>query len=373
VIGEGVMGLFDGAKGVHGRDEQGRGDGSTADLAVRLGLPVILVIDAKRQGVSLAALVQGFARFRADVTVAGVILNRVSNDGHAALLRDALIRSDPALPLLGCLPDDPALTLPSRHLGLVQAREHAALDRFIDRAADVTMRHLDLDTLVSLAKPLHIDHNDAPLLSPPGQRIAVARDDAFAFAYPAVLDGWRRAGAELVFYSPLADEAAIETADAVFLPGGYPELHAGRIAANRRFLDSLRQAAARGAFVYGECGGYMVLGETLTDADGAVHPMAGLLPLATSFAERRLHLGYRQASLAVLDSPFGRLGQRWRGHEFHYATVLNEGGAVTLSKGGVEPLLKITDAAGNIIGFQGLRHGTTMGSFVHLIAEAERA
>jgi cobyrinic acid a,c-diamide synthase len=373
VVGEGVMGLFDGAKGVYGQDEHGRGDGSTADLAARLGLPVVLVIDAKRQGVSLAALVQGFARFRADVTVGGVILNRVSSDAHAALLRDALMRSDPALPLLGCLPDDPALALPSRHLGLVQAREHAALDRFTDHAAEVVMRHFDLETLVGLAKPLRTDGNDTALLPPLGQRIAVARDDAFAFAYPAMLDGWRRAGADLVFFSPLADEPALETADAVCRPGGYPELYAGRIAANRRFLDSLRQAAARGAFIYGECGGYMVLGETLTDADGAVHPMTGLLPLATSFAERRLHLGYRQASLAVSNSPFGRLGRRWRGHEFHYATVLNEGGAESPSKGGVEPLLKTTDAAGNIIGFQGLRCGTTMGSFVHLIAEAERA
>ena len=364
VIGEGVMGLFDGAKGL-----QGRGDGSTADLAARLGLPVILVVNAKGQGASLAALVQGFAEFRPDVTVAGIILNRVAGETHAALLRQALARCEKPISVLGALPDDLALALPSRHLGLVQASEHGALDRFVDHAADRIARHIDLDALVRLARPLVTIESGEPLLPPLGQRIAVARDAAFAFAYPAMLDGWRRAGAELSFFSPLADEPADETADAVFLPGGYPELHAARLAANHRFLGSLRGAAERGAFVYGECGGYMVLGEDLTDAAGATHAMAGLLPLATSFAERRLHLGYRQAEIADVHSPFGRLGRRWRGHEFHYATVLRE----TPSEGGAEPLLRTTDAAGHSLGFQGLRRGSAMGSFVHLIAGAERA
>lgn len=368
VIGEGVMGLFDGAKGV-----QGRGDGSTADLAARLSLPVILVINAKGQGVSLAATVRGFATHRADVTVAGIILNRVSNDSHAALLRDALAQLDPRMPLLGCLPDDPALALPSRHLGLVQAREHATLDRFIDHAADMVARHIDLDTVTAIARPLHIDGARGTLLPPLGQRIAVARDEAFAFAYPAMIEGWRRAGTEISFFSPLADEAAHENADAVFLPGGYPELHAGRLAGNRRSLASLRQAANRGAFVYGECGGYMLLGERLTDADGHTHAMAGLLPLATSFAQRRLHLGYRQAVSATANSPFGRLGRAWRGHEFHYASIVSEGPNNKPAEGGAEALLHTTDAAGNSLGFQGLRRGSTMGSFVHLIAGTERA
>lgn len=368
VIGEGVMGLFDGAKGLHGH-----GDGSTADLAARLNLPVILVVNAKGQGVSLAATVRGFATHRADVSVAGVILNRVSSDNHTALLRDALMQINPRIPLLGCLPDEAALALPSRHLGLVQAREHATLDRFIDHAADVVARHIDLDAVTALARPLHINGASGSLLPPLGQRIAVARDEAFAFAYPAMIEGWRRAGAEITFFSPLADEAAGESADSIFLPGGYPELHAGRIAGNRRFLDSLRQAANRGAFVYGECGGYMVLGERLTDAAGQTHAMAGLLPLATSFAERRLHLGYRQAIAATPNSPFGRLGRAWRGHEFHYASIVSEGPGGNPSEGGAEPLLQSTDAAGNSLGYQGLGRGSTMGSFVHLIAGTEHA
>ncbi len=371
VIGEGVMGLFDGAKGVRGRDKQGRGDGSTADLAARLALPVILVVNAKGQGASIAALVEGFARFRADVTVCGVILNRVSGDSHAPALRAALAQLDPAIPVIGSVPDNGALALPSRHLGLVQATEHGRIESFIEGAADLVVQHIDLDALADLARPLRsLGANDGGILLPPlGQRIAVARDEAFLFAYPAMIEGWHRAGAEIRFFSPLADEGPDATADAVFLPGGYPELHAGRIAANRGFLDSLRRAAGRDALVYGECGGYMVMGETLTDANGVVHPMAGLLPLATSFAERRLHLGYRQAKIATSGSPFERLGGRWRGHEFHYATVLREDPL----QGGAETLFDCTDAADNILGFQGLRRGAAMGSFVHLIAGAGRA
>ena len=191
-----------------------------------------------------------------------------------------------------------------------------------------------------------------------GQRIAVARDEAFAFAYPLVLDGWRRAGAEILPFSPLADESPSPVADAVYLPGGYPELHAGRLAAARRFIKGLRAAAARGAVVYGECGGYMVLGESLVDADGEAHAMAGLLPLATTFAERGLTLGYRAAQV-LAGSPLGPAGTGFRGHEFHYARVLREGGD--------EALFRCTDARGRDLGPAGRRAGRIMGSFVHLV------
>jgi len=196
-----------------------------------------------------------------------------------------------------------------------------------------------------------------------GGRIAVARDDAFLFAYPAVLEAWRRQGAEVSFFSPLADEPHEPLADAVYLPGGYPELHAGRLAAARRFLAGLRQAAAAGKAVYGECGGYMTLGEAMTDAAGRIHRMAGLLPLATSFAEPRLHLGYREAVL-LCDGPLGRAGSRFRGHEFHYAT--------TLSAAGDAPLFALADASGNDLGTGGLRCGSVIGSFIHLIDRAEK-
>jgi len=199
-------------------------------------------------------------------------------------------------------------------------------------------------------------------LPPLGGRIAVARDTAFAFLYPAVLEGWLRGGAELSFFSPLADEPPDASATAIYLPGGYPELHAGTLAGNAGFLAGLREAARRGATIYGECGGYMILGEALIDAAGVRHRMAGLLPVVTSFAERQLHLGYRALRLAG-PTPLGSAGSAFRGHEFHYASIVSEGSA--------KALFAAADAMGNPLGAAGLRVGTAMGSFMHLIDKAE--
>lgn len=351
VIGEGVMGLFDGAPD---------GRGSTADLAVLLGIPVLLVVEAQRLGQSAAAVVEGFVRFREDVEVAGVLFNRVAGEGHFALLREA-VEARSSIPVVGFLPRDPALELPERHLGLVQAAEIArAVDAAAARAAELVEAHVDLDRLLRLARPPALAALGPPPLQipPPGQHVAVARDEAFGFVYESVLEGWRRAGAHVSFFSPLRDEAPGITADAVVLPGGYPELHAGRIAAATRFLDGLRRAAARGAFVYGECGGYMVLGRHLTDRDGIVRPMAGLLPVSTSFARPRLHLGYREAVLAA-DTPLGAAGTRYAGHEFHFAREIERGG---------EPLFaSVRDARGRELGPAGVRVGRVAGSFLHLI------
>jgi cobyrinic acid a,c-diamide synthase len=195
-------------------------------------------------------------------------------------------------------------------------------------------------------------------LPPLGQRIAVARDVAFAFTYPAMLEGWRSAGAELTLFSPLADEPPAADVDAVFLPGGYPELHAGRLAGNQRFLAGLAAAARGGAVIYGECGGYMVLGRGLVDASGARHAMAGLLPLETSFAERRRQLGYRQARLAAA-GPLGKAGAAFRGHEYHYATITEEGAGM--------PLFAAADADGSDLGTTGRVSERVMGSFLHLV------
>ncbi len=355
VVCEGVMGLFDGAGA--------QSSGSTADLAARLGWPVVLVIDIARQAASAAATLRGFATHRPDVTIAGVIANRASGERHARLALDAMAAAMPGVTRIGWLPRRDALRVPERHLGLVQAREHPSLPAFLDAAADDVAAHLDIAALVALARPAMapISEGGATPLPPLGQTIAVARDDAFAFAYPSVLAGWRRAGAALSFFSPLADEAPAIDADAVYLPGGYPELHPGRLAANRRFLDGLRAAAARGAFVYGECGGYMVLGRGLVDRDGARHTMAGLLPLESSFAKPRLHLGYRPARL-LADGALGAAGQALRGHEFHYATVLDEGPG--------QALFAVADADDHDLGQAGRTAGRVMGSFVHLIDRA---
>lgn len=343
------MGLFDGADG---------GGGATADLAAQAGWPVLLVVDVRGQAGSAAATVAGFAHFRDDVAVAGVVFNRAGGPGHARILRDAMAPLD--LPVLGVVPRRDALALPDRHLGLVPAGEHDDLDGFLDRAAGIVGDCVDMDALRALARPgrFAAAPEATPPLPPPGQRIAVADDAAFAFAYPFVLEGWHAAGAEILRFSPLAGEAPDAGADAVYLPGGYPELHAGRLAASAGFLAGLRDLAARGVPILGECGGYMVLGDGLIDAAGARHAMAGLLPLETSFAARRLHLGYRRAKL-VADGPLGAAGARFRGHEFHFASVLREEAA--------DPLFTCRDSAGRDLGPAGARRGPVMGSFVHLV------
>jgi len=353
IVCEGVMGLFDGADVPP--DEPA---GSTADVAATAGWPVLLLVDVRGQAASVAAVIQGFARHRADVPVSGVIFNKVASPSHRAIIERACAAACPDLPLLGWLPRDDALALPERHLGLVQAREHAELDARLNDAAGVIERNVDLDRLVALARPSSLRGDDATPLPPLGQRIAVARDDAFAFAYPAVLEGWRRAGAELSFFSPLADQGPDVGSDAVYLPGGYPELHCGRLSAASAFLGGLRAMARAGRWVFGECGGYMVLGESIEDAGGVSHPMAGLLPLSTSFAKRKLHLGYRRAVLNAA-SPLGAAGARFRGHEFHYASITGEGPG--------QALFAVADAAGRDLTPAGRIAGTIMGSFLHLV------
>ena len=350
VLGEGVMGLFDGATD---------GTGSTADLAAMFELPVVLVIDVAGQAASAAAVLKGFSEFRSDVHIAGVIFNRVGGPGHVRALEEA---SAPlGVPLLGCVPRDPALELPDRHLGLVPAAEHGDLDAFLDGAARAVAAHVDTTALRGLAIVPDCGSASGLPLAPLGQRIACATDAAFAFTYPHVIDGWRAAGAEVLPFSPLADEAPDDSADAIYLPGGYPELHAGRLAGNSRFLGGLGAAARRGDVLYGECGGYMVLGEVLIDATGAAHRMAGLLPVATSFAERRLHLGYRHLTLRAAGS-LGPQGQAFRGHEFHYASIVAEDT--------VQPLFDATDARGEQAAALGTRRDHVMGSFAHLVDRA---
>ncbi len=362
ILGEGVMGLFDGAAD---------GSGSTADLAALTGWPVLLVVSVRGQAASAAAVVRGFATHRHDVDVAGVLFNNVGGESHAEILREACAATT-NVPVLGCIGRDDRLVVAERHLGLVQAGEQRDFDLFADAAADAIGDRVDCDALRALARPAHIaaelvggpaeGPEDGLAVPPLGQRIAVARDGAFAFCYPWLLEGWRGAGAEISFFSPLADEAPDAAADAVYLPGGYPELHAARIAANRVFLDGLGAAARRGAVVYGECGGYMVLGRGLIDGDGVRHPMAGLAPLETSFAERHLHLGYRRLTLAA-DGPLGAAGATFRGHEFHYATTLGDAPPAAL--------FDCADSRSRALPPAGFMDGRVFGSFIHLVDRSD--
>lgn len=355
VVCEGVMGLLDGADvGL------GQPDGSTADIAARTGWPVVLVVDARGMAASAAAVVAGFSRARPGLRVAGAIFNQISGERHRRMVATACASLCPEVRVLGFMPRLDDLVVPSRHLGLVQACEHPDLPVFLAAAGAAVGGHVDVDALVGLARPGILD--GAPpvvAVAPLGQRIAVARDDAFAFAYPWLVDCWRRAGAEITWFSPLADQAP--DGDAVYLPGGYPELHGGRLAANAGFLDGLRRLADAGAAIHGECGGFMVLGRALEDGDGQVHAMAGLLDLETSFTRRRLHLGYRRARL-LGDAPLGPAGTEFRGHEFHFATVVGQSADMAL--------FSTTDAAGTALGPAGLRRGRVCASFIHLMDEA---
>ncbi len=389
IVAEGAMGLYDGLA-------RGAATGATADIAAMLGWPVLLVLDASGAAQSLAAVAHGLASFPGAPPVMGAIVNRCASPRHRRMVEAGFARI--SLPLLGFLPTDARMEMPSRHLGLVQAAETADLDARIEGMADCVAAHVDLNAVAAGAGGLRDPHipssprrrgsinsngalpasrvasldprlrrddekveaaaeGAAPFLRPPGQRIAVARDAAFAFLYSHLLDGWRRAGAEVAWFSPLADEAPTEDADACWLPGGYPELHAGRLAGNARFLGGL-QRFARTRPVHGECGGYMVLGQSLTDVDGVRHAMAGLLPVETSFAQRKLNLGYRRVTWREATS-FAEAGQTHRGHEFHYATITG---------GPPGNLAEMADGEGNALPAAGHRAGHVTGSFFHLIA-----
>jgi cobyrinic acid a,c-diamide synthase len=352
VIIESAMGLFDGVEGVEGRT------GAAADLARRFQLPVLLVHDVSGHSQTAAAILRGMASHDSGVRIGGVVLNKAGSDRHERLARAAIERI--GVPVLGALRRDAAMALPARHLGLVQAGEHDALDAAIDRLADAVEQALDLDAVKAMAAPLQaLAGSEAALLPPPGQRIALARDAAFSFAYPHMLAHWRDSGAEIVPFSPLADEGPDPSCDVAWLPGGYPELHAGRLAAATRFRDSLA-AFASGRPVHGEGGGFIALGRTLEDGDGVVHPMAGLLGHATSFAARRLSLGYRRAVLAA-DCPLGGAGAMINGHEFHYSSLIESGGDA--------PLADLSDGEGRSLGPAGARRGNVTGAFFHAIAQ----
>lgn len=345
LIIEAMMGLYDGAA-----DHTG----SPASLARLLDLSVILVVDCARMSHSVGALVAGYLGFDPAIRISGLILNRVGSARHEAMLRAGL--ASVPVPIVGVIMQDKQLALPERHLGLVQAGEIVGIDAFMEHAAGTVASCCDIEMLARLARRQDGKCGSVACLIPPlGRHIAIARDEAFAFLYPHLVAGWREQGAELSFFSPLADEAPEASANAVFLPGGYPELHAGTLCAAQRFKDGMQARADAGAAIYGECGGYMALGEGLIDARGARHAMLGLLPLTTSFETRKRHLGYRH--VIGLSGAFA--GLRLTAHEFHYSTIVQEGQA--------ERLFDAVDAAGETVGPSGLCRGNVFGSYMHVI------
>lgn len=341
---EGAMGIFDGAGGGT--------TGSCEDLAQRLDLSIVLVLDTARTSRSIAAIAEGIVNFNPALRFHGLILNNVGSDRHEAMLRAAVDR--PSLPpVLGAVRRDPRLAHPGRHLGLVQASERTDLEGWLNTCAAVVEGCVDTTKIADLAHGTRpVPSTTVQRMPPLGQRIAVARDEAFAFVYPHMLNDWKSAGAEILPFSPLANERPAPDADAIYMPGGYPELHAGRLAGNATFMQSLRNAKEN-TVIYGECGGYMTLGEGLIDASGVRHQMAGLLPLETSFKTRKLQLGYRRVTARA--GPF--LGA-FTAHEFHYSTELRADG---------DPLFDVRGADGQVHGPSGLRSGNVSGSYLHII------
>ncbi|MGQ3676210.1 cobyrinate a,c-diamide synthase [Xanthobacter sp. TB0139] len=355
IIAEGSMGLFDGVRADHGHT------GASADIAAGFGWPVVLVLDVAGHAQSAAAVALGCARYDTRITVAGVILNNVASDRHQRLVEDGMRTI--GLPVLGVIRRNRDLLLPERHLGLVQANETDNLEARLDHLADACAAGLDLDALRAMAQSCSqppSTHAAPSPLRPPGQRIAVAQDRAFSFLYAHIVEGWRQQGASLFPFSPLANEAPHENCDSCWLPGGYPELHAGQLAASTHFLNGLRHFAKTRP-VHGECGGYMVLGRAIEDAEGVIHPMAGLLPVATSYAKRKLHLGYRVARLTQ-NSALGEAGMRLVGHEFHYASITEADTAPETA------FAQVSDAEGRDLGMAGHRVGAVSGSFFHVIS-----
>lgn len=344
---ESSMGFFDGIETEAGR----RGCG--ADLAERYHLPVLLIMDISGQAQSAAAIAHGFATFSPDINIIGVILNNVASPRHRASTEAALKRIN--MPVLGAIPRDKTLSLPARHLGLIQAEEHPDLKKQLEHLGDYIEKYVDIDAVINKAQNIDIPNKKAYYaLPPPGQYIAIARDAAFSFIYPHILEGWKQQGASIEFFSPLANQPPPEYCDACWLPGGYPELYAGQLANADRFIKGIRDFSQNRP-IHGECGGYMVMGERLIDEHGETHKMTGLLSHSTSFAKRKMHLGYRRALL-----PHSKSEHILHGHEFHYATLIERGNDI--------PYADLTDGTGTPIGPEGGRRGQITGCFFHSIA-----
>ena len=354
ILAEGSMGLFDGVaqKGAFGY-------GSTAETARFFNWPIILVLDIKGQAQSAAATALGFASYQKNLPFAGVVLNRVASPRHERLTRLGMEQA--GIEVLGVLPRRGDLALPERHLGLIQAVEHPDLNKAIGDYASFIAENVDINRIIELGEAKTISNPlSGASAPPPGQHIALARDEAFSFTYPHLLSHWRENGAQISYFSPLANEPPNSDADVIWLAGGYPELHAGRLASADKCFAAIR-SHAKTRPVHGECGGYMVLGKSLIDKNGTAHKMLGLLGLVTSYEKRKFHLGYRKAT-AICNTKLFTKNSSWRGHEFHYSQILSQPD---------DPLFTVVDASGDAVQETGSVRGHVTGTFFHLIAKAD--
>ena len=334
---EGVMGVLDGA------------EASSASVAAMLGVPVVLVVDARSSAESVALPVRGLMEIRRDIKLAGVILNRMGSKRHLELTERA-IKKHCGIPVLGCLRADREIEIPGRHLGLYTAEDGWINDDFLERLKEQIKTGIDIKRLLELTT---MDFNDEPYgeEAPKKEkqcRIAVARDRAFCFYYEDNLEMLSNQGAELIYFSPLKD-SEVPPADALYIGGGYPELYARRLSQNHSMLQSIKDFSEKGGVVYAECGGFMYLTQGIEDDRGRFFKMAGVYPVKTRLKNKRASLGYREVRLKE-DAPIGKKGQTMRGHEFHYSELSEK-----------------TESLRNIyLGGEGFLKGRTLSSYIHI-------
>jgi cobyrinic acid a,c-diamide synthase len=360
---EGVMGLFCGAS------PDGL-EGSTAEIALALDAPVLLAVDAHGAARSLAATVHGFTHFEPRLQLAGVIANQSGSTVHGQLLAESL-RAAGLPPLVGAVPRGGLPKLENRHLGLVTADQSGITPAIIDQLADALEQYVDLDAIIALAGADSSRHtpcavaDGARRVPATGRaaafRLGLARDEAFHFYYPDNLESLAEQGAELVAFSPLAETALPENLDALYFGGGYPELYAERLAANRPMLDAVRKFAASGGCVYAECGGLMYLARSLKTADDRTHEMANVLPVDTQMLPRLSRLGYVEVALRS-DGFWGPAGWRCRGHEFHYSQIT----ADRSRSAGWQPAFALSRRHAEPGRLEGFARGNVLASYVHL-------
>jgi len=351
---EGVMGLFD---GISGRSDEG----STAQIARLTGSTVFLVIDAKGFARSAAAFVKGFVEFDPEVKIGGIIFNNVASDAHARILREAVETNLPQTRVIGCIPRDSLLHIPSRHLGLLTAEENALSPQFLDHLAEVIRSSVELGMLWAAAGAGNPAHS-APAAAPNKRkvRIAVARDAAFCFVYETNLQLFAAAGAELVEFSPLADSTLPAGVAGIYLPGGYPETHAAALSANSTMKESIRAAVESGMPVYAECGGFIYLTAGISDSAGKPDPQrsfVGIFPVTATMLAQRKALGYREIMLRE-ECILGRKGDTARGHEFHYSEMA----AIPPE---FERLYQVSKMQHDL-GTEGYRYKNCLASYIHL-------
>ncbi len=352
IVSEGSMGLFDGVL-IKGRT----GNGATSDLSEKFGWPIILVINVSGQAQSAAASALGFMNYNKNLNFAGVILNFVSSKRHENLISDGMRKV--GINILGSIPRQKELVLPERHLGLVQANEIQDIETKIQNYSHLIKDNIDLQKIVKCAGFKNFKKLKPKDSNPPAQRIAIAKDKAFSFIYPHLIDNWKKAGAEITSFSPLNNEIPDKNSELIWLPGGYPELYAKEISNADKTIKSIHNYS-KTKKIHGECGGYMVLGKYLIDKDGKKFKMFDLLGLVTSFKKRKLNLGYRMAKLRKENIHHSK-NKIIYGHEFHYTSIIDQPD---------QPLYEVFDATQNIVKETGSIKENVSGTFFHYLAVA---